>query len=93
MVMSDWTPDRPLDALLSNENRRCVVHYQLPATVDTYIHRSGRTARAGEDGVSIALVTPREQQRWAALLRALDRPQPMPVFPIDRTLMPQVTCP
>lgn len=31
-----------------------VVHYQLPASADTYIHRSGRTARTGSnDGVSL----------------------------------------
>ena len=70
-------------------HHRCVIHYQLPATADTYIHRSGRTARAEEDGVSIALVTPREAPRWNALLRALARPHPMPSFPLDRTLMPQ----
>ena len=67
-----------------------MIHYQLPATADTYIHRSGRTARAGEDGISISLVTPGEAPRWAALVRALARPQPMAAFPVDRTLMPQV---
>jgi superfamily II DNA/RNA helicase len=46
---------------------RCVVHYQIPATVDVYVHRSGRTARANEDGLSIALVTPRESARYNAL--------------------------
>jgi hypothetical protein len=31
-----------------------VVHYQLPASADTYIHRSGRTARTGgSDGVAL----------------------------------------
>ena len=69
---------------------RCVIHYQLPASADTYIHRSGRTGRAAEDGVSIALVTPREAPRWAALTRALGRTSPMPAFPMDRTVMPQV---
>ena len=39
--------------------RRCVVHYQLPASVDIYVHRSGRTARAEEEGIAIALVTPK----------------------------------
>ncbi|GAX73897.1 hypothetical protein CEUSTIGMA_g1347.t1 [Chlamydomonas eustigma] len=69
---------------------RCVIHYQLPATVDTYIHRCGRTARAGEDGLSLALITPRESPRWTALMKALGREQSMVTFPIDRTLMPQV---
>lgn len=36
-----------------------MVHYQLPASVDVYVHRSGRTARAEAEGISIALVTPK----------------------------------
>ncbi len=68
-----------------------VVHYQLPASADTYIHRSGRTARGqGAEGLSVALVAPNEAARWAALVRALSRPQPPPAFPVDATLMPKV---
>ncbi|KAH3660506.1 hypothetical protein OGAPHI_007092 [Ogataea philodendri] len=37
-----------------------VVHYHIPRTADTYIHRSGRTARAGKEGVSIILCSPNE---------------------------------
>ena len=28
-----------------------VVHYQIPKNIDTYIHRSGRTARIGHEGI------------------------------------------
>ena len=31
-----------------------VVHYQIPRHTDTYIHRSGRTARAHTEGRSLA---------------------------------------
>ena len=43
-----------------------VVHYQLPDKDEYYTHRSGRTARAGNRGTSIALITPKEikQIRW-----------------------------
>ena len=37
-----------------------VVHYQLPESEEYYTHRSGRTARAGMDGVSLSLVTTAE---------------------------------
>lgn len=37
-----------------------VVHYHLPRTADMYIHRSGRTARAGNQGVSVVLCSPQE---------------------------------
>ena len=46
-----------------------VVHYQLPASADMYVHRSGRTGRAGLEGTSIALVTPHDAPRFAALLQ------------------------
>lgn len=36
-----------------------VIHYQLPEDVENYTHRSGRTARAGKKGVSIALINTR----------------------------------
>jgi hypothetical protein len=31
----------------------CVIHYQLPASADTYIHRSGRTGRAEAAGTRL----------------------------------------
>lgn len=34
-----------------------VVHYQLPESDQYYTHRSGRTARAGKEGISLAIVT------------------------------------
>lgn len=50
-----------------------VIHYQLPASADTYIHRCGRTARAGGEGVAIALVAAKEAARFSALSRAFAR--------------------
>ncbi|GAB4134734.1 MAG: DEAD/DEAH box helicase [Bacteroidia bacterium] len=37
-----------------------VFHYQLPDEPESYTHRSGRTGRAGKDGVSILLIGPRD---------------------------------
>jgi len=37
-----------------------VAHYQLPESDEYYTHRSGRTARAGKDGMSLVLVNPKE---------------------------------
>lgn len=48
-----------------------VVHYQLPHTVETYVHRSGRTARARSDGLSIALVEPAEEKRYRTIAHGL----------------------
>ncbi len=40
-----------------------VIHYQLPEQIEYYTHRSGRTARAGKKGTSIALIDPRERKK------------------------------
>ena len=40
-----------------------IIHYNLPDGPETYTHRSGRTARAGRSGISMALATPREMGR------------------------------
>ncbi len=37
-----------------------VIHYNLPDEPESYVHRSGRTARAGKSGISIALTNVRE---------------------------------
>jgi len=37
-----------------------VINYDVPATPEEYVHRVGRTARAGRDGVALTLITPIE---------------------------------
>ena len=39
-----------------------VLHYHIPRAADAYVHRSGRTARAGNSGSSILLCAPEEAQ-------------------------------
>ncbi len=46
-----------------------VFNYDLPEVPDAYVHRIGRTARAGRDGIAIAFCTPDE----AHLLRDIER--------------------
>jgi len=52
-----------------------VIHFQVPRNAETFIHRSGRTARAGRDGESIALVSPADGMRWSKLYRGIDLPR------------------
>ena len=40
-----------------------VIHMNMPDEIEFYTHRSGRTARAGKTGVSIALISKRELQK------------------------------
>lgn len=37
-----------------------VIHYHVPRTADMYVHRSGRTARAGASGKSVLICAPEE---------------------------------
>jgi ATP-dependent RNA helicase DeaD len=46
-----------------------VVNYDLPSDPDAYVHRIGRTGRAGREGVAISLVEPRESR----LLKNIER--------------------
>ena len=62
----------------------CVIHYQIPPSADVYVHRAGRTARAEEEGLSVALVTPKESARFRALMGALGRPPPKD-YPVVRS--------
>jgi ATP-dependent RNA helicase RhlE len=44
-----------------------VVNFEVPDTSEAYVHRVGRTGRAGADGHAITLVAPDEQRAWQAL--------------------------
>ncbi|NJL49336.1 MAG: DEAD/DEAH box helicase [Leptolyngbyaceae cyanobacterium SM2_5_2] len=57
-----------------------VINFDLPDAIESYVHRIGRTGRAGKTGVAISLVTPLEKYR----LRQIERQtkQPMTFMPI-----------
>ena len=44
-----------------------VIHYKLPDETELYTHRSGRTARAGKHGSSVALINVKEKYRIQAI--------------------------
>mmetsp|Transcript_5040 Transcript_5040/g.5595 ORF Transcript_5040/g.5595 Transcript_5040/m.5595 type:complete len:789 (-) Transcript_5040:5-2371(-) len=48
-----------------------VAHYHLPRSADVYIHRSGRTGRAGKEGVSVMFCSPQEASGPLRKLRKL----------------------
>ena len=49
----------------------CVLHYDLPADAKDYVHRSGRTARAGSSGDVISFVRPEQDRAARALQRKI----------------------
>jgi len=48
-----------------------IIHHQLPEKIEYYTHRSGRTARAGKTGYSIALILPNELNRIQEIQKEL----------------------
>jgi ATP-dependent RNA helicase DeaD len=46
-----------------------VVNYDMPNSPDVYVHRIGRTGRAGESGRAITLVTPRQRRELQGIER------------------------
>ena len=51
-----------------------VVNYDVPSSPDVYVHRIGRTGRAGREGVAITLVEPREHRLLRDIERAIGAP-------------------
>ncbi|MFG1928254.1 DEAD/DEAH box helicase [Cryptosporangium sp. NPDC048952] len=51
-----------------------VINYQCPEDEKTYLHRIGRTGRAGADGVAVTFVDWDELTRWTMINTALDLP-------------------
>jgi len=49
-----------------------VINYDLPMMPEDYIHRIGRTARAGAKGHALCLISPQDGRRWAAIQRLID---------------------
>jgi ATP-dependent RNA helicase RhlE len=60
-----------------------VVNYELPHVPEDYVHRIGRTGRAGATGQALSLVSTDEQDRLRAIERVLGRK--IKVLPLDRS--------
>ena len=56
------------------DNVAGVIHFDPPADHKDYVHRSGRTARAGNEGVVVSLVVPELRSAVATLQRQLKLP-------------------
>lgn len=54
-----------------------VVNFELPFHAEDYVHRIGRTGRAGNDGLAISFVSRDEENLLADIERLIGRPLPM----------------
>jgi ATP-dependent RNA helicase DeaD len=46
-----------------------VINYDAPQCPEDYVHRIGRTARAGAEGHALCLITPEDRRKWSAVQR------------------------
>ncbi|KAI8501561.1 ATP-dependent RNA helicase ddx24 [Branchiostoma belcheri] len=60
-----------------------VIHYQVPRTSETYVHRSGRTARAQKEGLTLLLTGPEDAQYYRRICKTLGKDEDLPVFPTE----------
>jgi superfamily II DNA/RNA helicase len=60
------------------ENVTHVINYQCPEDEKTYVHRIGRTGRAGNTGIAVTFVDWDDLHRWALINKALDLGIPEP---------------
>jgi superfamily II DNA/RNA helicase len=64
----------------------CVVNFELPYSPEDYVHRIGRTGRAGASGLAVSLVAPDEERLLSAIERFINRP-------LTPTPLPQIAPP
>jgi len=49
-----------------------VINYDLPQVPEDYIHRIGRTGRAGKDGSALTFLTPSDRSMWNSISKLID---------------------
>ena len=83
-VMIDFRANR-LDVLVATDilargididDIAMVVNYDVPREAEDYVHRIGRTARAGQEGEAVTFVGPRDRRRFALIEKFLGKPVP-----------------
>ncbi|GLD98779.1 hypothetical protein PINS_up007497 [Pythium insidiosum] len=67
-----------------------VVHYHIARSTEVFVHRSGRTARADKDGLSISLVAPADMKFHLQICKLLQRPTGLSDFPFDHRYLPAI---
>ncbi len=72
-----------------------VVNYECPDDDKTYVHRIGRTGRAGKPGVAVTFVDWRDMHRWKLINDALSlgKPEPVETYSTSEHLYTQLDIP
>ncbi|CAN7292109.1 DEAD/DEAH box helicase [Mycolicibacterium frederiksbergense] len=72
-----------------------VINYQIPEDEQAYVHRIGRTGRAGKTGIAVTLVDWDELPRWTMIDKALglDNPDPVETYSSSPHLFEELKIP
>lgn len=63
---------------------------QVPRTSELYVHRSGRTARAASEGLSLLLIGPEDLINFRKIYKTLEKSEELPFFPVDTKCMTSI---
>lgn len=62
-------------------------YLQVPRTSELYVHRSGRTARAASEGLSLLLIGPDDLINFRKIYKTLEKSEELPFFPVETKYM------
>lgn len=68
-----------------------VFNYDVPSHAEDYVHRIGRTGRAGRDGKAVMICTPRDEKNFSAIESLIQKEIPRienPIKPVEKTDKP-----
>lgn len=64
-----------------------VINYDSPGYIKTYVHRAGRTARAGKSGNCYTILATGEAPRFHKMRRKAEEPERVKPFTFDKSKM------
>jgi superfamily II DNA/RNA helicase len=62
-----------------------VINYEIPSAPEDYVHRIGRTGRAGASGIAISFVSPEEEKYMLEIEKLIKRQIPKEIISIEKT--------
>jgi len=63
-----------------------IINYNLPEQIETYVHRSGRTGRAGNSGIALSIINMRETFKIRALERMVGKKFDQKQIPLGKEI-------
>jgi len=66
-----------------------VINFDLPFSAEDYVHRIGRTGRAGATGDALSLCSPNERKQLADIEKLIKRPLEMQMLSLDKPSRPR----